>query len=154
MADVPSHIYEKVMRAIDFISQGETPTKACDDAGTTTYWLSKLIREDEVINALATEAFERGYDALADVLLDIDSNQRFGSSDPKIMRVKSDNIKWYLSKRDQTRYGEKVVVENKITADRAIVEALSRGKQRVLEAAKPAVIDAVATELVDISQFT
>jgi hypothetical protein len=156
MANVPSEIYVKVMTALDWISQGRTPTDACDLAGTTTYWLKRLIADDEVVSALSAEAFERGHDTMADILLSIDTDTVYGSSDPKIMRVKSDNIKWYLSRRDQARYGDKVVIENKFTADKAIVEALSRGKQRVLEAARDNVVDIIATELVsdtDVSSF-
>lgn len=156
MSNIKPEIYVKVMNALDYISQGVTPTRACDKAGTTTYWLKRAMEQDDVLQALAVEAFERGHDTLADILLHIDTDQEYGSSDPKIMTVKSNNIKWYLSRRDQARYGEKVVVENRITADKAIVEALSRGKQRVIEAAKNAAVQDVAFEVVetfDVSMF-
>lgn len=148
-------VFVKTMHVLDLISQGELPTPACNKAFLSTFLFKQAIR-DPLIAELAADAFERGYDALADILIDIDTNIRYGSSDPKIMRVKSDNIKWLLSKRDQARYGEKVVIENRITADKAITEALSRGKQRAIAAARNEVIDAVAVEViqhVDISQF-
>jgi hypothetical protein len=157
MTNLPQDIYARIMHALDLISQGETPTKAYDQAFVSKSVVEKYIASDPALQQLAIDAHSRGFDTLADVLLDIDTDPRYGASDPKIMKVKSDNIKWYLTKRDSQRYGEKVVVENRITADRAIVEALSRGKQRVLNAAQKAFVedaDFVVVDDTDVSQFT
>lgn len=153
MSTLPAHIYEGVMKALDLISQGYTPTKACDQARISTYWLKRAIADDALLSELAADAFERGYDTLADALLHIDTDATYGTSDPKKMKIISDNIKWYLEKRDNRRYGQKVLIENKITADRAIVDALARGKQRAIEATTATVVDAVAVELLDLSEF-
>lgn len=122
----------------------------------STLMFDKLAR-DPSFETLAQDAFRRGADALADILLNIDSNELYGSTDAKIMKIKSDNIKWYLSKRASVTYGEKITVENTFTADKAITEALARGKERaqkvigreVREQAAGQIIDLVAVEVVE-----
>lgn len=119
----------------------------------------KQALNDPLFAALAHDAHERGADALADILLNIDSDAVYGDTDVKVMKIKSDNIKWYLSKRFNQQYGEKIVVENTFTADKAITEALARGKERAMKAitgtvteqAARQIVDDVAYEVVDVS---
>lgn len=157
MSNIAQNIYANIMQALDLISQGETPTKACDKAGVSTATLRKYCLQDPVLKELSDEAHQRGHDTMADVLLHIDTDDRYGSTNPQVMRVISDNIKWYLSRKNPQQYGEKVTIENKITADKAIVEALSRGKQRALEGViNKEVAEDVAYQVVDaidLSEF-
>lgn len=145
------------MHVLDLISQGKTPTKACDEAGITTGTLKRWINSSSELGTLAEEAFQRGYDTLADALLHIQNHEEYGSSDHHIMKVMSDNIKWYISRKNPSQYGDKLLVENRITADRVIIEALSRGKDRVLlgvqaEDVKFEIVNAIE-DSVDISEF-
>lgn len=132
------------MHALDLISQGKTETVACDEARITKDTLMLYTSKDVDLAAMMYNARARGFDTLADVLLHIDTDVEYGSSDPKVMKVISDNIKWYLSRKDSKRYGDKVLVEHTLHADKEIVEALSRGKERALNG----VIDRVAQEVV------
>ncbi len=140
------------MQALDLISQGHTPTKACDATGITVATLKKHCDSEPLFTELWQDAQARGHDSMADALLSIDNHDLYGSSDPKIMKVMSENIKWYLSRKNPQQYGEKVTIENKITADKAIVEALSRGKQRALSGVIEDVTYAVVEEI-DLSEF-
>lgn len=129
---VPADYFPLVMRAIDLIGQGRTQTRACDEAGVSVATFKAYVAQTEELHALFNDAEQRGYDTLADILLEIDSHHLYGSSDPKQQKVMSDNIKWLLSRRRPQQYGERVIVENKITADKAIIDALSRGAERAL----------------------
>jgi hypothetical protein len=135
----------KVIAVLTLISQGKTPTAACAEVGVSWSTVLKHASATPEMKDMLVNARQSGFDTLADILLEIDTHA-MGSSDPKIMKVLSDNIKWYLAKHAPQKYGEKVTVEHNITADRAVVDALSRGKQRALHGK---VIDAVVHEVVE-----
>lgn len=125
--------YQKVVRVIDLLSQGYTLTKACKDTGMSVMAFNRTVKNDNQLAELFGEAAQVGYDNMADALLNMpELVVRFGVSDDKSLKIMSDNIKWFLSKRDQKRFGDKVTIENHITADRAIVDALARGQERAL----------------------
>lgn len=138
--------FSQAMRVIDLVGQGHTVTNACQDVGISFQTFRRRITDDEQLMALFSEADQQGLDMLRDLLLNIDNDPRHGRSDPRMAAVISKNIMWVLSKRRPDVYGDKIVVENRITADKAIVEALSRGRDRALQ--RP-VIDVVAQEVVD-----
>lgn len=73
-----------------------------------------------------------GYDIMADELLNIDNSRLYGNSDDKMAKTVSDNIKWFLSRKRPSSYGDKVHHVHELTADRAILDALEAGKQRAL----------------------
>lgn len=142
--------YPAVLNAIDIISQGNTRTNACDDAGITIPMFERIVKESNELTDLLVEAETRGYDALADALVNIDNHKIHGRSDPKMAKVISDNIKWLLSKRRVKEYGDRLDVNINLTADKAIVEALAKGRARASQLALGApeeddVIDAAFT---------
>jgi hypothetical protein len=136
-------IYPKVLQVLDLLSAGRTLTSACDEAGVSIATYKSYIKHTAELTSAHEEAMQRGYDAMADALVEIDRHEHYGSSDPKQQKVMSDNIKWLLSKRDNKRFGDRVSVDVNVTADKAIVNALSRARSR---AALPA-----ATPLIDIT---
>lgn len=139
-----------VLYAIEMISQGHTQTRACDLSNITIPTFEKYVEGNEQLQDLLSDAIRRGNDALADSLLDPTQHTDRYTTDPKVMKVVSDNVKWVLGKRDQKRFGDKVAVEVNVTADKAIVEALQAGKRRAAKAIEhtPAeVIDAAFTEV-------
>jgi len=148
MSKIAPDVAVKVMQALDWISQGRTPTDACRMVCLSTFQFKQALR-DPLFEALAVDAMERGADALADILLNIDSDAVYGDTDVKVMKIKSDNIKWWLSKRFNQQYGEKIVVENTFTADKAITEALARGKERAMKAIAGTVTEQAARQIVD-----
>lgn len=137
----PYDFYPAVLAAIDLMSQGYTKTHACDTQNIRVATFDQYVNRDTQLQELAHEAETRGYDALADALVRIDSNEMHGCSDPKMAKVLSDNIKWLLSKRRSKEYGERITVNHNITADKAITDALAAGKHRALAAQESVIID-------------
>lgn len=142
----PYDYYPAVLYAIDLISQGHTLTKACDLSNLPIGTFHRYIKNDSQLNELYVEADQRGGDAMADALIDIDNHKIHGHSDPKMAKVVSDNIKWVLSKRKPKEFGDRVQVDHSVTVDVAITTALDAARRRV-PAALPApdVIDVQAS---------
>lgn len=138
--------------AIDKISEGYTKTAACDEANIPVGTFDNYLRKNDTLQELYDTAFQRGTDAMADALVLIDRDERYGHSDPKMAKVVSDNIKWLLAKRRPKDFGDKIKVEHTITADKAITEALFAGRQRALQGPGDDVIDVTPTavELVEV----
>lgn len=145
---LPYDYYPAVLYAIERVSQGRTRTTACDDANINIALFEKYVNAHKELQDLLMEAERRGYDAIAEALLNPDAHPVYGRADPKMASVMSKNIQWFLEKRKPKEYGQKVQVEHNITADRAIIDALQAGKRRAL-AAPSDVIDAEFTELSD-----
>lgn len=127
---LPYDYYPAVLYAIGKISEGYTETAACDEANITVSTFKNYIKKDMVLQDLLVEADQRGKDAMADALVQIDNHHIYGHTDPKMAAVISKNIMWLLDKRDNKRFGTKVQYEHNITADRAITDALAQGKKR------------------------
>lgn len=126
----PYDYYPAVLYALDLISQGHTPTQACDASNLPIPTFEAYIKRDPALQALYADAERRGHDALADALVNIDNHRIHGQSDARMAKVISDNIKWLLSKRDQKRFGERIEVKHELTMDRAIVQALEAARNR------------------------
>ena len=134
--------YPKVLKVIDLIGQGRTLTSACDAEQIGVATFKKYVAQSPELEVMLDEAVQRGYDAMAEALVEIDRHAHYGHSDPKMAAVVSKNIMWFLEKRRPKDYGARVAVDVNITADRAITDALTRAKQRALASApSPAVID-------------
>ena len=129
---LPYNYYPAVLFAIEKISQGRTKTYACDEANISISVFESYVNKSQELQDLLTEAETRGYDAMADMLLTIDHKGVYAQSDAKMAKVISENIKWLLGRRRQKQYGDKMVVEHNITADRAITDALAAGRNRLL----------------------
>jgi len=161
---VPVDYLPGVMRAIDLIGQGYTQTRACDMAKLTVQTFRKYIKAAPELQDIFDDAEQRGHDALADVLLEIRDHHYYGTTDPKEQRIISDNIKWFLARKRPSQYGDRLMVDHKVTLDRVIVDALQRGMERagniiegeyrVLPAPQPSAnvidLDAVPAELRDL----
>ncbi len=139
---LPYDYYPAVLYAINEISQGRTLTDACDRSNISVAVFDRHVKADAELQAMYEEAIQRGNDAMADALVNIDNHKIHGQSDAKMAKVISDNIKWVLGKRDAKRFGERIEIKHEITMDRAIVSALEAAKNRV------PVIDA---EFVDVT---
>lgn len=138
-------IYSRVMSALTFLSQGRTLTSACAEAGLSAVTLQKYVNSTPELRDAFIEAEQSGYDTLADILLNIFEDSTYGHTETKKAKIISDNIKWYLARKRPSQYGDRTIVETHITADKAIVEALSRGRER----AEKAVLEDVAYKVLD-----
>ena len=150
----------RIMQAIDLISQGQTPTAACKAHSLSVATFMRHVKQEPTLYELFVEATQVGHDTLADTLLSLDDmTSMFKASNEKELKIVSDNVKWYLSKKDNSRYGDSLVVTHNITADKAIVKALQAGQERALQRIteqKESDVEDVAFEVVDddaIKQF-
>ena len=146
---LPYDYYPAVLYAIDLISQGNTVTEACDQSNLPVSTFRNYIDRDEKLNALYVEADQRGSDAMADALINIDNHRIHGNSDPKMAKVISDNIKWVLARRKPKEFGDRVQVDHSVTVDVTITTALDAARRRVSVAEQPEVIDASAVPVFD-----
>ena len=139
---LPYDYYPAVLYAIDLISQGETVTSACDRSNLSISTFHNYLNRDDNLRAMYNEADQRGSDAMADALINIDNHRIHGQSDPKMAKVISDNIKWVLSKRKPKEFGDRVQVDHSVTVDVAITTALDAARRRVPVADQSEIIDA------------
>lgn len=150
-------MYPKVLGVLTLLSQGRTLTEACDDQRISFHAFRQYVNAVPELSGLYTDAEQRGYDVMADALLNIFGDPKYGETEPKRAKIISDNIKWYLARKRPALYGDRSIVEHQITADKTIVEALSRGKEAVakavLEDVAYNVVEAVALPP-ELKQFT
>lgn len=145
---MPYDFYPAVLYALGKISEGMTATMACDEANISIPTFEAYINRDPMLQEMYNEADRRGTDAMADALVTIDRHAIYGHSDPKMAAVVSKNIQWLLSKRKTKQYGDKMEVTHNITADKAIVAALTAGRKRAeLAHLESNIIDATFEEL-------
>lgn len=144
--------YLRVLTVLDDLGKGKSLTRACDDNNLTVSTFKSMLEDDEDLKRYYSDMEQRGFDALADVLLDIRTHRYYGSNDPKEQKVLSDNIKWLLARRRPLQFGDRMTVDHThtITADRAIVDALVRGRER----AENAVIDITPVVTETVQQIT
>lgn len=147
---LPYDTYPKIMKALDLIGLGRTRTVACDEAGISVASFIQHIKADAGLQGLLEEAEQRGYDALCDVLLSIDRDQHYGQSDPKMAAIISKNIQWVLSKRRPKEFGERVAVDINVTADKAIIGALERARNRTAALPSPSAFVDVTPVVIDV----
>lgn len=122
--------YPAVLYALGEIGQGRTLTDACDLANINVTIFDRYVKQDTELQSMYEEVVQRGNDAMADALVNIDNHKIHGQSNPQMAKIISDNIKWVLSKRDSKRFGERIEVKHELTLDRAILTALEAAKQR------------------------
>lgn len=116
---------------IDAHRQGTLLTEACKLYGVALSTVRRWVTELPELMQMLRDAEQDFNDALAEALLNIDSDRTYGSTDPKVMKVKSDNIKWILERKDRERYGQKVEVIGNATADQTIITALREAIARI-----------------------
>lgn len=127
---LPYNYLPAVMYAIDLIGQGHTLTAACDASNISvpTFW--SYVNKTPELQTAHADAVQRGADAMADALVNIDNHRIHGQSNPQMAKVVSDNIKWLLARRDPHKYGDRVTVDHNVTVDVAITTALNAARRR------------------------
>ncbi len=140
----------KVLNVLEHMCQGHTLTKACDLERIAVVTFKQYVTASPELQVQFEAAEQRGLDTLADLLINPFDNLIFGDTDVKKIRIICENIKWFLSRKRPTQYGDKSIVEHQITADRQIIDALQRGKERAIQG----VIENVAYEVVSEAPMT
>lgn len=141
--------YPLVLQALDLISQGRTRSKACETVGLTVRTFVASIRADRDLMAMLEESNILGDDALFDALLDPEVNPLIATTDPKKLKVYSDNIKWVLERRNRERFGQQVSVKQEVTIGFAITDELEKARRRSQLALPP--VDYIDAEFVEVT---
>ena len=116
------------MFVLDEIRNGHTLTQACKRQHISRQTVIGLMERDTTLRKMVLDAVAESEDMMADILINIDEYH----ADPKMAKVISDNIKWLLSRRRATDYGDRMVVEQKSTSqDEAILSALAEAIKRI-----------------------
>lgn len=140
---LPYDYYPAVLFAMNLLSQGDTLTSACDKANITVATYRSYIGRDKQLAEMHEEHEQRGYDAMADLLLNVDNHATRGRTDPKMAAVISKNIMWYLEKKKPKEYGQRVQIDQSVTLDITITQALNAAKQRTGQVIEAEVVEAI-----------
>lgn len=120
----PSDIQADEAKILDLLANGQTLAKACESAGLSTgQFMQRLPKRTSLSHAFIC-ARDAGAEVLADSLLGITEQE----ADVNRARLKSDNIKWILSRRHAAKFGDRIDVNVNTTIDLtgAINEARNR----------------------------
>jgi len=110
--------------AISLATSGMSLNAICKELNISNENMRSYLNNNLSFKTKFNDAREDGYDALADQLLTITNEE----SDHNKAKVKSDNIKWLLSKRKANVYGDKIEVNMNATID--IGATLAEAKAR------------------------
>jgi len=116
--------YEKY---VALSSEGKSIKSIAEELGVSVSTLARWRVDNPQLHDEVMRAQETGFELLADSLLTIDEE----ITDVQRAKLKSDNIKWILSKRHARRYGDRIDVNITETID--ITAALDEAKRRVLQ---------------------
>lgn len=118
---------ENIERALTVAADGK-PTRdilAALGCGKDTYY--KLRQNDAVFERRLQQARIIGREAIAESVAELVDNDPFG--DPQLLRLKSENLKWFLGVQDPARYGQRqtLTVES-VDIGAALTEAKNRAR--------------------------
>jgi hypothetical protein len=153
MAQFPVQQFNNALSVIMLIAQGRTQTAALDTVGVSYESFARAVESDATgtLKDMYNAAEERGYDTMADALLSIQSHPVYGSTNPQMAKVISDNIKWFLGRKRPAKFGDKVQVDVHVSADREIINALKLAQEQAARAGvlpPPVIEDA---EVIDVT---
>ena len=120
----PPDVQPDEAKILDLLANGQTLAKACDSVGLSTgQFMQRLPSRTSLATAFVC-ARDAGAEVLADSLLGLTDTE----ADVNRARLKSDNIKWILSRRHAAKFGDRIDVNVNTTIDLtgAITEARNR----------------------------
>jgi hypothetical protein len=127
---LPINMLPTVMQVISLLQEGVTLSSACDKLNVSTATVKRYVKDHPELTDAFRDAEQHGYDMMAEALLEIQSHPIYGTNVPAMASVISGNIKWFLARKRPDVYGEKVEHKVTITADREVMEALLRARER------------------------
>lgn len=116
---------------IDIINEimlGKTDAQICRKFKLEPLALIKLRLANPKFKEVTEYAREYGMDWLADSLIDGRGVPPEFSGDPRLLKVYSENVRWLLSKRAKSKYGDSVDVN--VTGEISLVSALNKAQER------------------------
>jgi hypothetical protein len=126
-------VYIKLVSIIQKVAEGTTLKSACAQFSIPRVEAMRAIRSDTRLTEMLQAAQQDHQDTLSETLLKIDNDLEYGHTDPKMAKVVSENIKWYLARNNPAKFGERIKVETTHTADSVILAALNAAKARVID---------------------
>jgi hypothetical protein len=75
---LPYDTFPLAMKVIDMIGEGKTESSSCDTVGISVRVFRSCLKNSEDLAALADEASQRGYDRMAEILVEIDRDPHYG----------------------------------------------------------------------------
>ena len=135
----PPDIQAEEAKILDLLANGQTLAKACESVGLSTgQFMQRLPNRTSLAHAFVC-ARDAGAEVLADSLLGITEQE----ADVNRARLKSDNIKWILSRRHAAKFGDRIDVNVNATVD--LTSAISEARNRL----RP--ISDQQTEIIDVT---
>jgi len=119
---------KQVLAVIEQLRTGAAMTlsEALRAVGISVPTFRRAMASTPELVELYDEALQESYDLLAEKLVHVDEYY----PDAKMANAVSTNIRWFLSRRKPSTYGEHSTIEHRITADKDVLEALLRAKAR------------------------
>ena len=123
---IPSFLLTKEQQrvAIEMAAEGESITRIIEELCVTPMAFWQFRQHDPKFQDFFEQARQDGLESIADTLLTIPDTY----ADVQRGKLKSDNIKWLLSKRKPQVYGDKLELNVHETID--LNDALSQAKSR------------------------
>jgi hypothetical protein len=112
--------------ALQAAVEGKTVLEISAAAGVSINTFYAMLDADNSALTAYTKARDRGYDALADSMMAIASDEQ----DVQRARLKCDNIKWLLARRASGKYGDKLSVDISGSVDLTAIMADSAKRLR------------------------
>jgi len=125
LLNIPRENYDRVL---ELACQGKPSKQLIDAMGCSRTQFYKILQNNPSFERELTQARRYGYECLAEGVLAITEDDPFG--DPQILRLKSDNTKWFLGVCEPAKYGmrQTVTVES-VDLGSALTEARNRANK-------------------------
>ena len=138
----PPDIQTDEAKILDLLANGQTLAKACETVGLSTgQFMQRLPNRTSLAHAFVC-ARDAGAEVLADSLLGLTDTE----ADVNRARLKSDNIKWILSRRHAAKFGDRIDVNVNATVDLTSAISEARNRLRPVRDQEPDIIDVTPIE--------
>ena len=138
----PPDIQTDEAKILDLLANGQTLAKACETVGLSTgQFMQRLPSRTSLAHAFIC-ARDAGAEVLADSLLGLTDTE----ADVNRARLKSDNIKWILSRRHAAKFGDRIDVNVNATVDLTSAISEARNRLRPVRDQEPDIIDVTPIE--------
>lgn len=100
---------ENIQRAVELAYEGKPQKQIIQALGCSRDYFFRWKAADTSFAQRLNRARAEGFDSLADDVLTLVDDDLF-STDPQTLKLKSDNMKWYLGVMNPGKYGQRTTV--------------------------------------------